>query len=913
MLGNIHWGGLRAKIIVWAFVPTTIILGAVALVTFNAYQRVTTDLVIERDREVTRLSASQVATGLAHFHEILELWAQTFFLFENDMVSLGLALSEASSRTNVFDSVLVLDSLGQVVAAVPSQPDILGRDWSERDYFRTVSRTLKPTISNVVRDGLQGAEAIAFAVPIFGLQNEFLGSIVGLFWLDTLPESVFYTTIDRYLAMDSGTTYLVDGNGQVIYRSDIGQGETGDLGQLSTEHVLMNEATSLRTIDSLGQPVVASYARIPGTSWGVISRESWNTVSNAARAYQRFLLFLLALGVLVPALIVTVSVRRMTRPIQDLIGAAREVAGGNFSRRIAASTGDEIENLAEQFNRMAAQLQESYANLEQRVADRTRELSTLNTIAGVVSRSLDLGDILRDALHETLQVMEMELGGIYLLDHKAGALKLAAHRGLSPPLATGLGNLLVNEGFASHGVQEVQPIVAVDAVSDPRLTQAVAADQGIVSLAIVPLSSRGKLLGILFTATRTRREFPDQDVQLLTSIASQIAVAVENARLFETQQRRAEQFRLISEVSRRITSILDIDELLSEIVRLVHEMMGYYMVGIGLVKGDEVIIRTGAGATWDDPTACLPRLKGGREGITGWVVRQGRPLIVPDVSQDGRYARLSAAIETRSELAVPIKTKDAVIGVLDVQSDRLDAFDEIDLAVLESLAAQAAIAIDNARLYEQTRQVAVIEERNRLAHDLHDAVSQTLWTASLIADVLPTLWKEDAGEAHRNLDRLRQLTRGALAEMRTLLLELRPAGLAEARLEALLRQLTDAIAGRKKLVVVFDVAGEAPSLPPDAKIALYRIAQEALNNVAKHAKATQVEVRLHCESGQVRLTVRDNGRGFDPSRVPSECLGLGIMYERAATVGAHLTIDSHIGQGTQVRVAWTCAQGVEQQ
>src|SRR5690606_6306783 len=171
---------------------------------------------------------------------------------------------------------------------------------------------------------------------------------------------------------------------------------------------------------------------------------------------------------------------------------------------------------------------------------------------------------------------------------------------------------------------------------------------------------------------------------------------------------------------------------------------------------------------------------------------------------------------------------------------------------------QAALAIENARLREQVQRSAVAAERNRLARDLHDAVTQTLFSTSLIADVLPRLWDRNQEEGKRRQAELRELTRGALAEMRTLLLELRPAALTEAKLADLLPQLAEAVTGRARLPVTVAVHGEA-QLPLEVKLAFYRIAQEALNNVAKHSQAAQAAVELRREASGTTLLIQDNG------------------------------------------------------
>jgi signal transduction histidine kinase len=202
------------------------------------------------------------------------------------------------------------------------------------------------------------------------------------------------------------------------------------------------------------------------------------------------------------------------------------------------------------------------------------------------------------------------------------------------------------------------------------------------------------------------------------------------------------------------------------------------------------------------------------------------------------------------------------------------------------------------------------EERNRLARDLHDAVSQTLFSASIMAEVLPKLWEKNPAEGRRRLEEIRQLTRGALAEMRTLLFELRPSALADAELGYLLRQLVESFIGRQRIPVDVQVE-ETCQIPAQVKVALYRIAQEALNNVAKHSNAASVKVNLRCLPEEVILSIADDGRGFEASQVHAENLGLGIMRDRAKDVGASLTIQSQPGMGVEVTARW--AQKIQEE
>jgi PAS domain S-box-containing protein len=254
--------------------------------------------------------------------------------------------------------------------------------------------------------------------------------------------------------------------------------------------------------------------------------------------------------------------------------------------------------------------------------------------------------------------------------------------------------------------------------------------------------------------------------------------------------------------------------------------------------------------------------------------------------------------------SVPILIKTEVYGSLTLyyQEPRKFSAEEIELAT--TFGDQTALAIENARLRTQAERAAVAEERSRIARDLHDSVTQTLFSASLIAEVLPRMWDSDHTESEKRLAELRQLTRGALAEMRTLLLELRPSTLIEVQLNELLRQLTEATTGRTRVPINLELHGAGP-LPPDVKIAFYHIAQEALNNIAKHARATQATVTFKRTPDRGQLTVKDNGRGFVINKVTPEHLGLTIMNERAEAIGARLQIESRLGRGTTVTVDWT--------
>jgi two-component system nitrate/nitrite sensor histidine kinase NarX len=525
-----------------------------------------------------------------------------------------------------------------------------------------------------------------------------------------------------------------------------------------------------------------------------------------------------------------------------------------------------------------------------------------------------LDELLSLITNKAVDLLNASGGVLNLADWEAGEDEVVASTG---SVSSALGFRSPLEGSLSGWVAlNREAVLANNVEGDPRIDQAAfdflveRLGVPVKTTAAAPLSIKDKVLGSLVVMDKDEGSgaFTLADLELLISFASQAAAAIENARLFEAELRRAEQFQVISELGRRMTSIMALDELLIQMVGLIRRTFDYYIVEIALIEEGELSFQAGAGGDWNFRPGQF-RLAVDHNSVSGAAAATGEAQLVPDVHADTRYVELFDT-HARSELAVPLMTKDKVIGVLNVESDRLSGFDKSDVAVLGSLANQAAVAIENARLYARAQQVAAVEERQRIARDLHDAVTQTLFSSTLIAEVLPRLWERNHEEGIRRLEELRQLTRGALAEMRTLLVELMPAALADADLPDLMRQLSEATTGRARVPVRLEVDGHRP-LPSNVKVALYRIAQEALNNVAKHSAAENATIDLRYADASVLLRIGDDGRGFKTESISADHLGLSIMRERAESIGAQISITSQSDGGTEITVVWKASSTAE--
>jgi signal transduction histidine kinase len=390
----------------------------------------------------------------------------------------------------------------------------------------------------------------------------------------------------------------------------------------------------------------------------------------------------------------------------------------------------------------------------------------------------------------------------------------------------------------------------------------------------------------------------------------------EQDRLEQHVAERTQELSLLLDVSRNVASTLELQPLLGLILDEVRAAAEYQGAGI-LTFEDEVLVQVAQrGPALDDLDADL-RLAIADADVIRDAVLGTEPLVIPDVWAESPPARayrqavteewLRARPYIRSWVGAPLRVRERPLGLLVITYGEANHFTDHHVRLLKAVAAQASVAIENARLMAGAREAAALEERQRLARELHDAVTQTLFSASLIGDVLPTLWARDPERAEQALQDLRVLTRGALAEMRTLLFELRPNALIEVPLGDLLRHLGDATTGHSRVPVTVTVK-TAQIFPPDVQVALYRIAQEALNNVVKYAEATQVELRLSEGPGDsLELAVTDNGRGFDLAQTSGGHFGLQTMRERARMIGANLTVTTAPGRGTGIVVTWPAA------
>lgn len=997
-----RWGGLRNKIIAWSFVPTAIILTIVALVGFYAYQQVAQDLTIQGSREVARLAAAELAGGLSEYSSVLTTLARTASIYENNPASQRAALAQAGNRLAVFDGgVLILDNYGTVVAAQPARPEILGQDWSSRDYFRQIIRVPATVYSNGLNDGPGGSSVIVVAVPITSGRGELVGTLAGMFRVGAASVSSFYGTIVRLRIDVNGSAYLVDHNGIVFYHTSnewIGQ----NLGaQPVVQLVNSGKADALRTRDADGRDIVASFAPVPGTPWGLVTEQGWDALLAPAQGYVRFLFLLLILGLVVPAVVVTLGVERITQPIKQLIVATQQVAGGNFGQQMQVHTGDELEDLVTHFNRMSVELAESYRNLKER--EERLALVIEGTNDGVWDWNLETDAVyfsprwkailgyadnevanrfdewksrvhpddlerVTEQLHAYLEgripVYELE----HRLAHKDGSYRWVLARGIAlrhldgkayrmagsdtditerkhaeeairqsekrfsqvfhaSPIAisiTGLADgryVEVNDAWLRlFGYTREQVIggssLGLNVWVDPRqrtaMIRQLEATGSLRDFEHLAFTKAGRVIDVLVSA----------EVIELNEERYNLSLVYDITELKQTQQaleqrvaERTHALATLNSVSAVVSGTLDLNEILNTALKKAMELM---RMEVGTAYSLPVT---------DGPVDEQYLVLAARQGLSDkFVERVGKRRWVGTAMQIAAQTRdplvwlvknypdpqVKQALElegVEQVVNVALLAKGKVVGAFNLGTRKAREVTSDERRLLAAVGQQVAVAVENARLYEQAEKSAALAERSRLARELHDSVTQSLYSVTMYAEAAAlalTAGKQPTAVSH--LQELRDTAQEALREMRLLIFELRPLALEQQGLAAALRARLDAVEGRGGMKTELLVDGEE-TLSLAVQQELYHIAQEALNNVIKHARAQRVRVQLSFSERSTCVEISDDGLGFDAANPPGGGLGLAGMKERAERIGGKLDIASEPGRGTTVRLVLRGTQG----
>jgi signal transduction histidine kinase len=536
-------------------------------------------------------------------------------------------------------------------------------------------------------------------------------------------------------------------------------------------------------------------------------------------------------------------------------------------------------------------------------AHETDRLRALVETGIAINSELSLDGVLERIVEAAARVTGARYAALGVIDPTGSGLERFVTYGMTPEIQTQIGDPPQGRGILGVLIDDARPLRLHKLSEDPRSVGFPPGHPPMDTFLGVPIVLRGVAYGNLYLTEKEGGDFDDEDEELVSLLAAQAAVAVENARLYESATSWSQQLESLNEVGAALVSELELDPLLDLVATRLRQLIGARLVAIALPAGDALRIAAADGEGTDD-LVTIDLLR--HDSKTGRVLERGRSERVdslledPEVNQD-----VARRLGATTGLYVPLRARDRLIGVL-IAHDKIGRdhrFASSDLRLAEQFALRASIAVDLSRRIARDalrRVVAGQEvERRRLARELHDETGQAL--TSILLGLRAVDEADDSESVAKAVSDLRELVVATLQDVRRLAVQLRPKALDDFGLVPALERLAQTFSESSGIKADLEANLGEERLPPEVETTLYRIVQEALTNVVKHAGATAVSILLVRRNGSVTAVIEDDGRGFDPGAVNAESLGLAGMRERAELHDGRLTIETSPG-GTTLAV-----------
>ncbi|MGD8398302.1 MAG: GAF domain-containing protein [Anaerolineae bacterium] len=513
-------------------------------------------------------------------------------------------------------------------------------------------------------------------------------------------------------------------------------------------------------------------------------------------------------------------------------------------------------------------------------------LRTLNDVTTALTQSFDLEHTLDDILDRVLEVLGMNVGAVFLLQEGEQGLMLLAHRNL--------------------------PSEVLECTDGARAARMLARNDELLCKLAGPLRAKGEVNGLLFVGDRASCPVLRQEEELLDTICNIIGVFVDNVWLYQNQARQLQIERAVLQVAEEVTTELELDRVLPKIMEIAVSVTGTEGGVVALLDEERGVITYPYLHRLPPDLADVTVAKG--EGLSGEVMTTGHPTVIDNYQTYPRGVPAFAEAGLTSVAVVPIISGDRTFGALSVMSlNALKSFSDREVSILTAIGRQAGIAIENAYLYENMRfyahkiTQAQEEERKRIARELHDDTIQSLIALSRRMEALLTSDDRLSASVTRRIEELQHATLDVIQQVRRFSQDLRPSILDDLGLLPTLKEMTIELNRQDGLTAEFRAFGQERRLSTDVELTLFRIAQEALNNVRRHAAASHVVLTVEVSDSAMRMMIEDDGKGFKPPTLidhPASAGKLGLigMQERARLLGGMLAVDSAPGQGTKVVV-----------
>ncbi|HXR12028.1 MAG TPA: GAF domain-containing protein, partial [Gaiellaceae bacterium] len=517
--------------------------------------------------------------------------------------------------------------------------------------------------------------------------------------------------------------------------------------------------------------------------------------------------------------------------------------------------------------------------------------------AGIALTSeLSLDAVLQKLIETAATLTGARYAALGVLDPTGSRLERFVTTGIDAETHARIGDLPTGRGILGVLIRDARALRLRDLGEDPRSVGFPPGHPPMRSFLGVPVALRGVSYGNLYLTEKEAGDFTQEDEEAVVLLAAQAAVAIENARLYESVTRWSSQLESLNEVALALVSEFELGPLLQTIAVRLGGLIGAEGVSIALPRGDGLRIEAVAGSGSDEVIGMSIPARSKTMRVLERKHSERVDSVLDDPEIDQETARRMKMV---TGLYVPLVLRGDAIGVITAQDKQGSdpRFTDDDVRVAEGFAQRAAVAVDLSRRVARDALQRVVsaqeQERRRLARELHDETGQAL--TSILLGLKTVEEAKDEHELSAAIAEVRDLVRSTLQDVRQLAIELRPKALDDFGLVAALERLTSSFEEQTGIAMQFQSSLPPGRLPPEVETALYRIAQESLTNIVKHARASSVSIVVGRKEDAVSVVVEDDGVGFDPARTREEGLGLIGMRERVALLGGRLTIESRPG------------------
>jgi signal transduction histidine kinase len=760
--------------------------------------------------------------------------------------------------------------------------------------------------------------------------------------------------IGRITFGHGGYAYLVDRQGKLIAHKDasVVLKQINLNGLPKVAQFLRDPLTDDSPADEgrgiTGEKVLSTFAYVQGTGWGLIVEEPAALARSGMKKLEYYAALLLIAGLSVGAAVIVWISKRISRPILALRAGAQTIRSGDLDHRVQINTDDEIEDLAEEFNDMTAALQNSYADLEQKVRRRTEEVSALYDVSTAVNESLELEVILQAVIHRITDIFHFETTRIFLFNESTDQLELRATFEVDPELWRGLRSFKRGQGVVGRVGDNGEPIIFEDILTDPRYPELSSSKRTQTAdlrfLAVYPIKTQSRTLGVMLFNGKSPRRLTKDETALLAAMAGHIGVAVEKSNLFKKLETRSNQLAALNTIGEAMRQSLELDIVLNQAVEKIVDTLGFDASWIYLLDATGTVLSLTAAKGLSREKAEIMATRPISFGLSGLVVESQKPFVFEDTETDENYCRL---VETGriqrlgfvTTAGFPITAKEKIIGSLHVGHHTKQHFTSDGLQLVESIAHAIGIAVVNATLFrevkEKTGELAQMNDELRIAsqaksefiaamsHELRTPLNLIMGNAELAENGffgwLNSEQKAAMASILRNGRLLLKMVNDVLAlsrmEAKKMSLDVAPVNIAE--IVGHVAEFVSQMNRDKQLEFRCEIDPSVSDLTTDP-VKLEEILENLIGNSFKFTPKGSVTltVRRLDERNRIEFQIADTGVGIESSQLDrifnafeqlkdahtgnynGVGLGLSIVKKYLELMGGEIRVESRVDHGS---------------